>query len=519
MSGAPIPKKFLILLLILPVALLLGYMLAGPLDYTSIVVYAGILGVILLPIILQYHHPLLVLSLNATIDIFFLPGKPHLWMLLALVSLGVTFVSRILNKEMRLVHVPAVTWSLIAMVVVVALTAKLTGGLGMRALGGASYGGKRYVFIAFALIVYLAVSLIRISPDKARLFVGLYFLSTLTSALSNVIYNAGVGWWWLYYFLPSDWALSQAQEDFSLGFTGLKFSRLTGFNPAAQAVICYLLVRFGIRGILDFSKPWRFILLVLTGGLCLLSGFRSGIILIGLILGIQFCLEGLVRTRLTLVFLLLGILGFTAVLPFSQRLPLSVQRSLSILPLVEVDAAVLANARESTEWRLKMWEVLIPQIPKYFWLGKGHSASEADYFLAAESVKRGLAREYEVSLLAGDYHNGPLTIILPFGVWGCLAFLAFLIAGLRVLYFNYRHGDPALKSINTLLFSFFLAKVTFFFAIYGELHVDLPTLAGLVGLSVSLNGGMARAAAPKPLPVERKTSSSAPIPPFRPVRV
>jgi hypothetical protein len=517
MSGAPLPKKFLILLLILPVALLLGYMLAGPLDYSSIVVYAGILGVILLPIVLQYHHMLLVLSLNATIDIFFLPGKPHLWMLLALVSLGVTFVSRILNKEMRLIHVPSVTWALIAMVVVVALTAKLTGGLGMRSLGGASYGGKRYVFITFALAVYLAVSLVRISPDKARLYVGLYFLSTLTSAMSNLIYSAGVGWWWLYYFLPSDWALSQAQEDFSVGFTGVRMSRLSGFNPAAQALICYLIVRFGIRGIFDFSKPWRFIVFLLTGGLCLLSGFRSGILLIGMICGIQFFLEGLVRTRLALVLLLTGILGFAAVLPFAQHLPLSVQRSLSVLPLVEVDAAVLANARESTEWRLKMWEVLLPQIPKYFWLGKGHSASEADYFLAAESVKRGLARDYEVSLLAGDYHNGPLTVILPFGVWGCLAFLAFLIAGFRVLHANYHHGDPALKSINTLLFSFFLAKVAFFFSIYGELHVDLPNLAGLVALSVSLNGGMARAAAPKPLPAERKAPSAA-VAPFRPVR-
>lgn len=517
MSAAPLPKRFLILLLLLPVALLLGYMLAGPVDYTSIAVYAGILGVILLPLILQYHHALLILSLNATVDIFFLPGKPHLWMLLALISLGFTFVARILNKETRLLHVPSVTWSLVAMVVVVAVTAKLTGGLGMRALGGASYGGKRYVFIAFALLVYLAVSLVRISPDKAKLYLGLYFFSTLTSAMSNVIYNAGVGWWWLYYILPSDWALSQAQEDFTLGFVGVRMNRLAGFNPAAQAVLCYLLVRFGIRGLFDFAKPWRFVFLLLTIALCLLSGFRSGLILIAFILAIQFCLEGLIRSRLFVAFILTGILGLAVLLPFTQRLPLSVQRSLSVLPLVEVDAAVRANARESTEWRLKMWEVLVPQIPRYLWLGKGHSASEADYYLASESVKRGLARDYEMSLVAGDYHNGPLTIILPFGIWGCLAFLAFLIAGLRVLHGNYRHGDPALKSANTLLFSLFLAKIVFFLSVYGVLHSDLPTLAGLVGLSVSLNGGLARAAAPNPLPAERR---SAPVvsAPLRPVR-
>lgn len=517
MSGAPIPKQFLILLVVLPLALLLGYLLAGPLDYASIVVYASILGVMLTPILLQHHHPLLVLSLNASLNVFFLPGKPHLWMLLALISLGVTLVSRILNKEIRLVHVPSVTWSLVAIAVVAVLTAKFTGGLGMRVFGSSAYGGKRDVFLIFSVLAFLAVSLVRVPSDKSKLYLGLFFLSTLTFAMTNLVYMAGMGWWWLYYLFPIDWVLGQATEDFGLGFVGVKMSRLAGFNPAAQAILCYFLFRFGIRGILDFSKPWRFLTVLLTIGLCLLSGFRSGLLLIGLILGIQFYLEGLMRTRLFLFSVLFGVLSFIILLPLSQHLPMAVQRSLSFMPFVEVDAAARADARGSTEWRLKMWEVLIPEIPKYFWLGKGHSASEADYFLAAESVKRGLANNYEVSLIAGDYHNGPLSIIIPLGVWGCLAFLFFVFASLRVLHFNFRYGDPALKSANTLLYAYFLAKVVFFFAIFGALPTDLPTFAVLIGLSISLNGGMARATAPKPLPAERKVPSAA-VSPFRPAR-
>lgn len=498
MSGSPIPKKFLILALALPVAALLGYMLAGPLDYTSIAVYSIVVGLILMPIVIQYHHAILILTLNAAVDVFFLPGKPHLWMLVTMASLGVTLVNRILNKEIKLVHVPVMTWTLVGMVVVVAVTAKLTGGLGMRALGDTSYGGKRYVFLIFALLVYLAVSCHRVPVQKARLYLGLYFLSTLTSVASNLIYMAGPGLWWLYLFFPVDYALGQAYEDFAIGATGVKFGRLSGFAPAAQAAFCFLLAQSGIRGLLDFSKPWRALTLVITVLLGMASGFRSGLIFIGLILVVQFILEGLVRTRLFLGCVLAGVLAMVALIPTVSKLPLSVQRSLSFLPL-DVEPAVHADAQASTEWRLRMWEVLVPQIPRYLWLGKGYSTSETDFYLASESTKRGLMRDYELSLLAGDYHNGPLSVILPFGIWGGIAFLAFLVAALRVLYCNYRHGIPELKSINTLLLAYCISKIIFFFGVFGQLHTDLGTLAALVGLSVSLNGGMARPQVSKPV--------------------
>jgi len=516
MSGSPIPKKALILILALPIAALLGYMLAGPLDYTTIFVYGSVLGLLLLPIFIQHHHALLVLSLNAAIDIFFLPGKPHLWMLLVLVSLGVTLVSRILDKEMRLILVPSVTWGLVAIMLTVAATAKLTGGLGMKALGDSNYGGKRYVFIAFALLVFLAVSVHRVPLEKARLYVGLYFLSTITAIVSNLAYMVP-SMWWLYWFFPIEYALGQAYEDYAVGMIGMKVSRLVGFAPAAQAAVCFLLAQSGIRGLLDLKKPWRLMILMATIGLSMMSGFRSGLILIGLILAIQFCLEGLIRTRLFAAVVLSGVLGLVALVPLVQHLPLSIQRSLSMLPLLEVDAAVRADAKSSTDWRLQMWEVLIPQIPKYFWMGKGYSTSEADYYLAAESMKRGYMRDYELSLLAGDYHNGPLSIILPFGIWGVLGFLAFLVVSIRVLYLNYRFGHSSLKSINTLLFTYFLARVVYFFFIFGQVHTDLGALAGLIGLSVCLNGGVA-STSPARAPTSPTSQRVAPASPRTPGR-
>jgi hypothetical protein len=60
------------------------------------------------------------------------------------------------------------------------------------------------------------------------------------------------------------------------------------------------------------------------------------------------------------------------------------------------------------------------------------------------------------------------------------------------LYQNYRNSDPALTQINTLLIAWFLARVVMYLTIYGSFDLDLPFFVGVVGLSLSLNGGVRR---------------------------
>jgi hypothetical protein len=100
----------------------------------------------------------------------------------------------------------------------------------------------------------------------------------------------------------------------------------------------------------------------------------------------------------------------------------------------------------------------------------------------------------EGTMLAGDYHNGPLSVIIPFGLFGTVAFFWFLWAGFRVTYQNYQFGDPAYRRVNTFLFAFYVVRVVFFLTVFGALVADLVMFAGLVGLSISLNGGVAKPA-------------------------
>ena len=95
-------------------------------------------------------------------------------------------------------------------------------------------------------------------------------------------------------------------------------------------------------------------------------------------------------------------------------------------------------------------------------------------------------------MLAGDYHSGPLTVLIQFGIWGLIAWIWLLAAGLRALYLNFRLGDGYLKDINRLLLAYFLARIVFFFVIFGSFYSDVPQFCGILGLSMSLNNGIRR---------------------------
>jgi O-antigen ligase len=169
----------------------------------------------------------------------------------------------------------------------------------------------------------------------------------------------------------------------------------------------------------------------------------------------------------------------------ANKLPLVVQRTMSFLP-VKVDPIARGSAEASTQWRLEIWKQAIPQVPKYLLIGKGYSMDPNELYLADQSDRQ--LSDHETILLNGDYHSGPLSVIIPLGVFGAIGFVWFLVAAGRFFYRNHRFGDPRLQRVNTFLLAFFIMKVVFFFFIFGSLYSDLYSFTGLVGLSVSLNG-------------------------------
>src|ERR1051326_4756651 len=146
-----IPKAHLIMAMCLPLAVLLGYLLAEPMEPGALAVVTFVLVILAVPLMMKWYHPLLLFSWNAYIYPTFLPGTPALWMIVAGAGLVVVVLNRSVNPSMRFVQTPAITAPLLVLLVVVFITMMTTGGLGLRVLGSSHYGGKTYIGIFSAI--------------------------------------------------------------------------------------------------------------------------------------------------------------------------------------------------------------------------------------------------------------------------------------------------------------------------------------------------------------------------------
>ena len=477
---------WLVWLLVLPLALILGYLLATPDDLMSFGAVGLVLFILAIPLLLKWHYPLLIFSWNAVLVPFFLPGHPDLWMLMVLISLAISVLRRTVDRDATFLKASSVTLPLLFLGAVVVLTAKFSGGIGLSALGSATYGGRKYLYIFAAILGFFALTAQSIPKERAKLYTILFFVSGLTAVVSNLAYMGGPGFYFLFLLFPVEGALGQAAATQSIGDSVI---RIGGLISGCLAVYCALLAHNGIREIFNIRRPWKMALFLLASFASLLAGFRSAVIILTLVFVLVFYFEGLHRTRLLPIFVI-GAVFFAAVLfPFVSKMPFSVQRALSVLP-IKVDPVARADAEGSSQWRLEMWKIITPQVPQYFFKGKGYAIDPTDLYMTEHLSRLGLGSGSETAILAGDYHNGPLSLIIPFGIFGVIGFVWFLAASLRALYRNYRFGDPALRRVNAFLLAFFLAKAIFFFSIFGSLHSDLFVFIGLIGFSISLNGGI-----------------------------
>lgn len=468
-------------------AVWLGFLLAGPLTYSSLLVYGGLAFILLFPVLLRWHYPLLLLSWNLAVTIFVLPGQPTAALGMICLSLGISVLQRMISREHNFIAVPQIILPLIVMLGVILVTAKMTG-VGLRSLGGEVYGGKKYFYLIGGILGYFALSASRIPPGRRNLYLGLYFLGGLTFFIGELLPFVPHSLYYIFWVFQPDTNFLQ-----DLGPNGPD-TRLNGVWQACQFIFAFMLARYGIRDIFLSGKPWRLLVLLLFFVLGLFGGFRVYVANCGLLFLLQFFLEGLHRTKLMAVFLSVGILGALALIPLSEHLPYTFQRAISFLPYKVGDAAKL-NAAQSAEWRFQMWQAILPEVSKYLLLGKGYVLSQRDFNImtTGEGLYRNSAlAQNDPMVLSEDFHNGPLSVVIPFGIWGCIAFLWFIFAALRVLYLNYRYSPPELRTANTFFLAAFASKTIMFLFVGGFFNLDMMTFCGMLGLSVAFNGGVRR---------------------------
>ncbi|HEY3932795.1 MAG TPA: O-antigen ligase family protein [Verrucomicrobiae bacterium] len=480
-------KSFITFAVIVPLALLFGYLLTGPLDTSTLLMVGIVASILVFPLLLRWHYQLMLFCVNASLAAFFIPGHPPLWLAVVPLSFGIAILHRALTKDAHFISVPQVTWPLLFMAAVIIITAKLTG-WGIRVMGSDVYGGKRYVYLLVGILAYFALVSRRIPPERAKWCVALFFLGGLTTVVGDLLpYVPQWSYFIFWLFPPEGYDIARGLDTEAVRFAGV--------YRAAGYVTMFMLAIYGIRGIFSAGKYWRLVLFCILFPVGLLGGFRTYIVFFGMFFVIQFFLEGLYRTSLLPKFAVAGIVVIIALFPLTPKLPYSVQRTLSVLPLpLQIDPAAQKDATASWDWRVKMWQAVLPQVPQYLWLGKGYLISTLDYNFVMgwdASVHSAFAQD-EGLALSDDFHNGPLTIIIPLGIWGMIGFLWFLYVAAHVFYANYRYSSPSLQTVNTFLLAYFASKALFFLFLFGSFYDDMFKFTTMLGLSVALNGGVCR---------------------------
>ena len=481
----------------IPLAAIIGYMLTKPLDYSAAAFYSMIVIILIFPIIARFHHPLLFLCYNLPINLFFIKTNPSIGMVMIMVSLSISIFDRILSRRSQFISVPEMTVPLVILVAIVFFTAEVTGGFGLKSLGSDVYGGKKYAFLIVGIISYFAFTARPIPAEKASMYVSMYLLGGVLCAVSDLVPVVPSGLRFIYLFIsPSGAGLDSMGNYDSLE---LGVSRLSGVSFAASIFYLWMLAFYGVRGIFMTGKIWRVALFGMTFVMIGLGGYRSLIMAALAVFIILFFMEKMHRSPLMFIFLLLGVVAVGLVIPFASRLPFVMQRGLSFLPL-DFNQEAIASAEASSNWRIALWTGMAEQIPKYFFLGKGYALSLEDWSnIQSAAAGSGLGGENDNLAISSDFHNGPLSVIIPFGVWGVFAFIWIMGVGVWILFRNYRYGLPALQRSNRYLLAIFVTKFLIFMTVFGAFQGDLGTFLSLIGLSVALNYGVAKAGG-QPLP-------------------
>lgn len=281
-------------------------------------------------------------------------------------------------------------------------------------------GGKEYVFCILAVLFYITVSCIPCPRDQVtsvlRWCVRLCMVACCLAIVMGLVGYVGGG------------------DDLQEAATGGRFGM---FLQLGMYGIYLLYGQHPMSRVL-FS-PVLFLGCMFSCAGILLSGWREQM------LGSAIITTALAHVKRELWCLILIFLAFYGVLLYLSKeemmdnWPYGIQRSISILPGVEVSDEVERDANGSSDWRIVMWEwALDPRtgyIKDYVW-GDGFGIS-VDFMRRETTALMRQGKRYnlrEQFAATGVWHNGAITTIHRLGLVGLgLVTLVIFVTGVTIL--------------------------------------------------------------------------------------
>ncbi len=344
--------------------------------------------------------------------------------------------------------------------------------------GYAMIGGKEYLWLIFASLTYIFISIIPIDMERMGKLLRACFWITIFFLIVSTAKGVLLGF--------------EKQVDGAVEGEG---SRYGSFVSLGFALFTYVACKYDIVRLL--CSPWKMIVIAASTFGVALGGFRNQILQLAIV-GVfaQFLKRKFLLTLIPcgVCYGMLLFLGNSGVL---DSAPYGVRRVLTAVPGVEVnDRRLVVVARQSLDWRYQMWDwAMDPSsgyIKDYTW-GDGFGQSSYWYRLYRISLNRGNVRYGDNRIFAkqGVWHSGPITAIHRTGYIGlCLVSLWALVAvfyTVRVCLFvrDYKYSEYFLYYLMTMLlivFRFYMTAGTFIDIFVGYFYLALVKMLFSLGI-------------------------------------
>jgi hypothetical protein len=460
--------------------LLAGIMLAAN-QYLLALMLAWVGWLVTLP----YHAKLSVVlattTFSAAFIVPFVPGRPFVWEVAALLGWSGVVVLIMLRRfpedfretlrRNRWIFLGIIVYSLTLLFIM------HQRGFGLRVLGsGTAMGGRAYLQQLICAIFPLLFALVRLEEKTlVRLLLIQWLLST-TYFVSDFAYTFGGRSEYLLYFfeLPGD-AINFEGQAYHFGIR-----RFQSFQNAGLGLMFFLLARYRLRDF--FGRPGWWLLPTFLGvfGASLLSGHRTIVFYItGTVLMLALA-QRFFTARTLILAPLAATLTLLLVYTQADHLPLAAQRALSFLPGIQVDPAAAADAAKTMEGRKWLRHAGWQLIPQYLWVGRGFTRY-ADIHLVPLDPDGVTAHVQQ-----GVFYNGFIGLMINTGLPGTVGMGLVILGGtllaLRVLRLVRTLGsDLILCRVASILGGFWVVSVLFFLFLHGDAELALKSFALQLG--------------------------------------
>lgn len=304
---------------------------------------------------------------------------------------------------------------------------------GLYFLGSDSVGARKYINMGFAFVGYFILSRCRI-PHKWAYFLPIWLaIGMATPHALQAVATVSPGLGEIISLVYGVQVQSAAQALAAQGAMGTE-ERVFGLEKTAIPFFLAMCAYYPPVTFINPLHPLRALGFIVAFVLVGLSGFRSSLLAMAGYMAAGTWLRGRLRDFMPLAAAgVLGVLALAGAVQSGISVPLTIQRALSVLPL-GWDLAATQDAEGTTTWRLDMWRDAWND-PNYFKdkvFGDGFGFTQQELMIFANEMIGmqgliGVSNTYEMFIIRGSLHNGPLSSIRYGGFVGLILLTALMI--------------------------------------------------------------------------------------------